>query len=536
MKTKIKFITAAILMLLFVSCAEDIVNDKTKISEEEGTVFVGGKFNTNAPAKSRSGMAMDTITNEIEFLWSSGDKIYLADGTASEQWNKKDDHFAVAETADFVFRGKAFTEPSYDIYFPGKKGTIYNKVNIPIEAERYVYYDTENVPNTINFMYDNDCGFAKAIRQPDGKYYFNLEHQSAFIIYCPYSQNKVLGSQIVTRGATITADTNITGEYTITPNGLTGTGSSMVAKTPAESFSLSDFHYTPGTHAFDGSVKNRGFWNSYILQIAPAKTKLKLEEEYFITAYSPTFYGWLQANTYLKNTRTKNIPLHDYKKNTFTTINSLIAFPYYKPEYYVWDSEKDKEIVSLFKDDERLKDNRNNDNWIGSYDGITIPNVTTFSNPSTTTATRSMKDCPNKVEAAWYIAHGDPHWDPNYLWTNGHKIYMGAVWFLKKKEISGFNSTTLPADVTFTGNSYKKSSIKKGTPTDTTKYFVLPFQGRWRSFSGDSYYMDIAQGGYYWTRDAYDANNAWRIFLNGSTIFMDIDEKKRNAFPLWTVQ
>ena len=528
MKTKIKFITAAILMLLFVSCAEDIVNDKTKKSEEEGTVFVGGKFNTNAPAKSRSGISFDTLTNEIEFVWTYGDKIYLADGTASEQWNKNNND-RVAKTADFIFRGKTFTEPSYDIYFPGNKGTIYNKVKIPEDNGNSSTLWMYNNRATYS-PYENDCGFAKAIRQPDGKYYFDLEHQSAFITLCPYSQNKKLGYYIVFRGATITADTNITGEYTITPNGLTGSGSSKVVKIPFAASPLSQTD--PGRHQFDGSVKNRGLWNTFTCQIAPAKTKLKIDEEYEVWVYYNSG-SWLSYDSEFKIKRTKYIPLHDYKKNTFTPINTLIAFPTYKPEFYVWDSEKDKEILNLCKD--HIKEQDKESIWT---DGpvLNIPIGINYSNPTATTATKSAKDCPNKVEAAWYIAHGDLHWDENYLWTNGQRIYRGAMWILKKNNIPGFNSTTLPADVTFTGNSYTKGSIQQGTPTDTTKYFVLPSQGNLYTWSVPYFKFTIGYNGYYWTRDAYNTSEAWGVFLSKNWAVINKIEKNKNAYSLWTVQ
>ena len=527
MKTKIKFITAAILMLLFVSCAEDIVNDKTKKAEEEGTVFVGGKFNTNAPAKSRSGISFDTLTNEIEFVWTYGDKIYLADGTASEPWTKKyNDN--VAKTADFIFRGKTFTEPSYDIYFPGNKGTIYNKVNIPEDngslSGIWMYNN-----RAFYAPYENDCGFAKAIRQPDGKYYFDLEHQSAFVTLRPYSQNKELGYYISFRGATITADTNITGEYTITPNGLTGAGSSKVVKIPFAASSLSGTDIA-GRHQFDGSVKNRGFWNTWTCQIAPAKTKLKIEEEYEVRAYYNSG-SWL-SNSEIKIKRTKYIPLHDYKKNTFTPINTLIAFPTYKPEFYLWDSEKDKEILNLCKDQ---LPKRYPTIWDDEVI-LTLPNNSSnYPNPTTTTATKSAKDCPNKVEAAWYFAHGDLHWDENYLWTNGHRFYKGAMWILKKNNIPGFNSTTLPADVTFSSsNQYRNTSIQQGMPTDTTKYFVLPLQG-FGLYNDNTIRTYIGEYGAYWTRDAYSTSEAWYVNVSKNWAIIYKSEKTQ-ACSLWTVQ
>ena len=107
---------------------------------------------------------------------------------------------------------------------------------------------------------------------------------------------------------------------------------------------------------------------------------------------------------------------------------------------------------------------------------------------------------------------------------------------LKKNNIPGFNSTTLPADVTFTGNSYTKGSIQQGTPTDTTKYFVLPSQGNLYTWSVPYFMFTIGYNGYYWTRDAYNTSEAWGVFLSKNWAVINKIEKNKNAYSLWTVQ
>ena len=108
---------------------------------------------------------------------------------------------------------------------------------------------------------------------------------------------------------------------------------------------------------------------------------------------------------------------------------------------------------------------------------------------------------------------------------------------LKKNNIPGFNSTTLPADVTFSSsNEYLNTSIQQGMPTDTTKYFVLPLQGGSGYLRPDNTIkMSIGSDGVYWTRDAYDTSEAWCIGFSKNGVGISKVRKTR-AFSLWTVQ
>lgn len=528
MKTKIKFITAAILMLSLASCAEDIANYSTKKSEE-GTVFVGGKTDINEKNRSRTVLAADTLTgNDLSFLWTYDDKIYLADGTVSAPWNKGLDR--TTAVADFVFRGKSFTESSYDIYFPGSAGTVYNKVNIPSEDNGILASNigTHDLSKA-GYWFNNDCGFAKATRQPDGKYFFTLEHQSAFIRINPYVSTRLMGVDLIIRGFRITAEKNIAGEFTITPNGLVGEGSSKTVTLNSTYDALTNLNYV--RHIFDGSKKNRGIWNTYMFQLRPVNSKLKIETAVRIDGYKVSNSG--SFDRFQKNdTIIKYIPLHEYKMNTITHINLLLSpCPTYSPKYYVWDSAEDKELGHLL-------DNAGK-KWflLGNVYNSVPFNVHNFINTTSGTASRSAKNCPNKIEAIWYASHGDPHWDEQNVWTNGVFYHVGGVWLKKKSEIPGFSSTNLPSDVNITGNAYINTAVKRGTPTDTSKYFFLPSQGYLSpDFYSSQIGSDIAQFCKYWTKDAYDSDNAWYFLAYSSGVHVRTYSKVSGGYCLWTAQ
>ena len=87
--------------------------------------------------------------------------------------------------------------------------------------------------------------------------------------------------------------------------------------------------------------------------------------------------------------------------------------------------------------------------------------------------------------------HGDPYYDENYVWTNGKYICRGGMWIKKKSEIPGFSSTSLPSDVTWGNDGCANSTIKKGRPADTSKYFFLPELGDFSNWSDGSLYILI---------------------------------------------
>ena len=212
-----------------------------------------------------------------------------------------------------------------------------------------------------------------------------------------------------------------------------------------------------------------------------------------------------------------------------TNINLLLStYPTYSPKFYVWDSADDKELGHLL-------DNAGK-KWLGAGVSNSLPyNVSNFINTTSSTASQSAKNCPNKIEAIWYASHGDPHWDDQYVWTNGMFYHVGGVWLKKKSEIPGFSSTNLPSDVNITRNAYINTAVKSGTPTDTSKYFFLPSQG-YLSPNNNQIQSNIAQSCQYWTKDAYDSDKAWYFLAYPSGVQVRTNYKAYSGYCLWTAQ
>ena len=536
MKKIINIKCLALMLGLFAitaSCTnDDLTNGETKDNKQtDGTVFVGGKSSASASAKSRTGFDYNYSKGaNSKFFWTAGDKVYLADGTASQPWGDTSMWpIQTADVADFIFRGKNFTEPSYDIYYPGKNATAYNKVNIVVDNGTYAWNKREN-GDFYNIL-DDDCGYAKAIRKPDGKYYFELEHLSAFLYLLPYAQAEASGYYYIPKRIKITADTNIAGEFTITPTGLTGTGSSNFVA--SNFFGIGGLTGTANGVWVDGTQKYRDY-GYFMFHIAPATTKLKIEYDFDINAYYADGYHNHLDNQTIRKVFIKEIPQYTYQKNTVTPITSRIAVPMYEPKFYTWDAAEGEDYLKGYENqieywnipgraDEKIPSVHNN------------PADRRYYNPTTGVATRSGKNLPNMVEATWYASHGDPHFDEQYLWENGHLVYCMGMWLKKKSEIPGFSSTSLPSDVTFSYNYYNNSSVAQGTPSDTSKYFFLPLQGGMRAAYSSSSDLEIGLSGIYWTKTSLDSKYAWYLGFAKSGIYIRTGEKEM-ATPLWNAQ
>ncbi|MBR1733329.1 MAG: hypothetical protein IJ729_06305, partial [Alloprevotella sp.] len=145
-------------------------------------------------------------------------------------------------------------------------------------------------------------------------------------------------------------------------------------------------------------------------------------------------------------------------------------------------------------------------NASGSYDwGI---NVSIRSGYTLIEGAYSAADMPNANELAWYVLHGQPHYDTETFWymkgyNDGKTLCRGGVWLLKSDYITGFTREKTPNDVM--KNSAHASEweqitnpepafdlrlsvpienirgyyYKRGRPADSEidKYFFLPFAG-----------------------------------------------------------
>ena len=79
------------------------------------------------------------------------------------------------------------------------------------------------------------------------------------------------------------------------------------------------------------------------------------------------------------------------------------------------------------------------------------------------------------------------------------------------------------------------STIKKGRPADTSKYFFLPELGYFSNWSDGFLYINFINYGYYWTKDAKDNDFAWVLLFSKNWIRVQ-REYRNSGCALWTVQ
>ncbi len=228
MKIRIKkiglWLLAVAATVLPISCTTDEFTDENNVNvNKQGTLFVGGAYKGKSREKTRGYMHFRlSKPQDAKFFWFKyTDKIFLEDGSSATPLDN--DYYL--DVANFRFPGKAFTEQSYKVYFPNRSdatATDFKKFTIPYYQGNLNWTEiNENLTPLVP-----DCGFAKAERQPDGSYYFEIEHQPAYIALYPRVMSKELGRYLSLDTIKITADENISGDFTITPSGLTGTGNS----------------------------------------------------------------------------------------------------------------------------------------------------------------------------------------------------------------------------------------------------------------------------------------------------------------------
>ena len=473
---KILFYAAALAVVL-ASCSQKDMTDKTPETpetEKQGTAFEGtSEVNTGENPLSRTSLDYDRAARTLTYYWEPNDKIWLDDNNSAEA-----DFTVKAATGRFTFTSGTFNAPNYNVYYTGTNGTSHNTVNIATTQ-------TQGTPNTTSHIGTyGDCGTALATRTSAGKYGFTLTHRSAYLCFLPRTTNAT-GTGWVLTAVKVTSDNNIAGNYTLTPTGLTGTGSSNEITLGISNFDI--------TNAATDQARNASY-----MVIAPGVHTLTVEY---------TVKNTISGNT---GTIVKHLDAKDYHANTLYPVTAHLFEDYSNTKYYLWDAQEDMWFG-------KTAINYN----IGKYNASDCPQYSTPATdprlPNTAApqiteswagwnlyrATRSAAECPNICELAWYYDKGDVRWDATLAFTFRGALYHGGVWIKKQKVIADENSTTVPAlkntypgvqndpesliNPNARGGQGPEKSIGQGIPSaaDIKKYFYMPALGQYEGENGD---------------------------------------------------
>ena len=532
---KILFYAAALAVVL-ASCSQKDMTDKTPETpetEKQGTAFEGtSEVNTGENPLSRTSLDYDRTARTLTYYWEPNDKIWLDDNNSAEA-----DFTVKATTGRFTFTSGTFNAPNYNVYYTGTNGTSHNTVNIATTQ-------TQGTPNTTSHIGESgDCGTALATRTGAGKYGFTLTHRSAYLCFLPRTTNAT-GTGWVLTSIKVTSDNNIAGNYTLTPTGLTGTGSSNEITLNTGNFDISNAATSLATNA------------SYMV-IAPGTHTLTVE------------YTVKNTNTGNTGTIVKHLDSKDYKANTLYPVTAHLFEDYSGTKYYMWDAQEDmwfgKTPIGNMTYNMTDYPNRyvpaDANRWRHDnapfLPGWTMPHG--YGNKFQY-ATQTAKDCPNVFELAWIYDKGDVRWDGTTPFAFRGTIYRGGAWMKKLSVIAQENSTTVPAlKNTYPGVHHgnsddlvhpdanggvgPKKSIAQGMPSATDiknkKYYYMPALGCYDVNAGGTAFSlsYIGTKGSYWSSSFYGETQGegWALEFSNSTLHLNSVPDQQNK-PLWKAQ
>lgn len=501
-KTRLlSFAALCCLALAAVSCAnEDIAQNGT--GSDNNKIFA--TFVASEPTKTRT--SMDYATGN--FYWEEGDKIYVKDDDGTLQVSNAVDA-AHAHSASFKFKvpGKFENSATYKVYYLGKNSSN-NEVAIPTAQ-------TQTMPNSTKHLGDSgDYGTATATGTLGGSVFsFQLEHQTAFLVFQPYTSNYVLKNCYLTK-IEVSSDDDITETYKVDP--ITGNlkssngGKQIVLTTKDPTTGSANENGFPLTNTTPNVAVNGAY-----IPIKPGTHALNVR------------YWVKDIATQVEGAITKVLPSFNYDKNTYYDMTANLNVKDYDGDhYYMWDAEQQywygyewtknlpigigQPTLQGQLGGKNPKNNSDSNNrW---YNESFVPHADNLATHS------SCKDLPNVNEMSWYTMKGDPRWDNELLWTTMGHLYKGGMWFLKHDKITGYSNTHAYDNTDWRTNpngQFTNYILTPGIPssTDINNYFFLPALG---TYTDSGQLVDVGVTCNYWSSSASPITGA---MSNGLSAF-----------------
>lgn len=506
MKTKHLWSLALVGLFTATGCSneETVQQEDNRQTTENATAFVSNDNAVNPQNTTRtSGVYGGKAVN---FYWSSGDKLWIKDGTLKKSVKDEiDDNIAASETgktnnAKFYFPG-IYTADTYLLRYTGNGNESSEKVTIKATQNQQDPNDAKHLGT------DGDCGTATAQRQADGTYKFTLDHKASYLTFMPYYSKQLdptfakgLSEDVKVTQIKVSADQALCGTY-----GFDDTGIKLgTATSTANSVTLT--LNGGGTNGFTIPTQLSYETNAAIMVIAPGEyTNFTVEytlhdQKTKVTGTVKKNYGNIKCNVGKNRKIAPDLDILDYS-NT---------------KWAMWDASH-----TYWQEHEWQQPRVNGETGKGYATAWGDPrwHSTAFSE-----AQNLCKDCPNANEMMWYMANGDAHWDETTIWTVWGHLYKNGMWFLKKNHIIGFRS-----DQVWDGRDWRTNNamghglgfperIKRTAipEVDKNKYFYLPAienmdEGNW---------APVGEWGTYWTSTPTMGNqdHAYSLIFGKNTL------------------
>ena len=216
---------------------ESIDNPPSIPIEASTVVFHGAMSGNGASSGTRTSVDGEFPGNALS-LWEAGDYIFVVDGPNVV---KSDLITQSATTADFTVGSENITSDVTSVYYAGNDASTYNQVSIDASQVQAAPDNSQHLGSS------GDCGYAEAVKNSNGEYDFTLNHKSAVICFKPWvdadlSDIGLDGSSIKIKSISVTSETNIAGDYTLSSTGLEALAnqSNSITLTCGEGFTLAN--------------------------------------------------------------------------------------------------------------------------------------------------------------------------------------------------------------------------------------------------------------------------------------------------------
>ena len=454
------------IVLAFASCANEDVAQNTPGTEGDNdknltAFFAGDEATTRTSLDYNSG----------NFYWEAGDYIYVKDDNGVLQ---KSSNAPTSKVASFKYMvpGKFTASSSYKVYYLGKNSNN-NQVVIPAAQSQ----STPN--NTEHFGISGDYGTATATGTlTGGSFSFQLEHQAAYLVFHPYTSNRLLQNCYLTK-IEVSSDNDIASTYTL--NASTGTLQSVGTGTGTDKQIILS---TKGSGVYangfplNTATDNVAINGAYMV-IKPGTHTLRVR------------YWLKDVSTGIEGTITKAFKAFTYSENSYYDIDGNLNIRDYDGDhYYMWDAQdqywKGHEW-NLGGSQPTLNSGlsgatTSNDYPKNSTDSRIYNPSYNFDGAGNYAKHSPCASLPNVNEMTWYAAKGDPRWDADELWTTMGHLYKGGMWFKKRANIVGYDP-----DKAADGTDWRKTgdgqywNVSQTLPdvADASNYFYLPALGQY---------------------------------------------------------
>lgn len=522
---KYLFVSSAMALFAMASCTnEDVVQENKKQNEQKGVTEFAMNMDKDVMETRTKGLYTGSA---IDFYWTTNDWLWVNAPGSGLEHSRSSNIPSPGEATSAVFSfNKNYNDESYPVRYTGNGNAKGDEVTIKDSQTQKEPKDGSHIG------VDGDCGVDTAKKQKTGTrpyYSFTLKHKAAYITFMPFYSKTQLANTVTVTQIKLTADENIAGTYVFNDNGL--------AATPKENGSKSI------TLKLDGSFKIPTSYdyntNAAIMVVAPGEYH-NVKVEYTLQDTKTGVTGTVSSKTYpkliFKAGENNPIKTHDLDMNLYAA-----KYTTWDADEYYWNNESDVPLVN--GESKRVTDPKTKYNFTHAQNA-----------PASGQVYRNCK-YPNTNQMAYYVWHGDPHWDGTTLWVRTGHLYQGGLWLLKCANHSDFsdeyyklangNTEDYRLNTTWTDwrnvNATWKVTLDashKTKPSNFGDYFFLPAMGYAGYANGTLVTGEAGYYGVYWSATSYyDAEVAKAISFHFSDteVGMSVDNRD-NVYPIFKVQ